>query len=170
MRHRLVVLAPNPVKVVEYAGGWLFDRAMAGWQATVLTPGGGGSRPLQILGSRTYDLETAVTAKPSGYQVHAMAVDAHLYETDARVRRLVLDALGRGLSELWLWGDPLPADLGGATGSMQHRLSVAARAFKAQALEAAAAPADSLDLAEVFRGGNLPRTAPVSLERVPATL
>ena len=36
MRYRLDVVAGSVVDVVRFAGGWLFDRAMAGWDVSVL--------------------------------------------------------------------------------------------------------------------------------------
>src|ERR1700688_3322744 len=51
LRPRLAVLAPSVVEVVRSAGGWLFDRAMAGWNVTVITSDHSDSRPLQILGA-----------------------------------------------------------------------------------------------------------------------
>src|SRR3546814_1101974 len=36
MRYRLDVVAPTVAEVVRNAGGWLVDRAMAGWDVTVL--------------------------------------------------------------------------------------------------------------------------------------
>jgi hypothetical protein len=36
MRYRLDVVASSVVDVVRFAGGWLFDRAMAGWDVSVL--------------------------------------------------------------------------------------------------------------------------------------
>ncbi len=36
LRYRLDVLGVSAVDVVEAAGGWLYDRVMAGWEVTVL--------------------------------------------------------------------------------------------------------------------------------------
>ena len=157
------MIASSPVEVVRFAGGWLFDRVMAGWDATVMTTGYADCRSLRILGSRTVDLETALATTDSGPGPQALAVDGRLYESDARVRRMVLDTLGTGSVDVWLWGEESPAEVKGDAGSVQHRLSVAARAFKAQALAAAAAPVDSIDIAELFRSSGLSRTPTQSL-------
>jgi hypothetical protein len=156
-----VVVAPCTVAVVRHAGGWLFDRVMAGWEATVLVVDQDDRRPLRILGASTTDLEAALTAPPRGPGPQAIAVEASLYGSDGRVRRLVQEALAGGMTEVKIWGDGWPADLEGEGGSVQHRLSTAARAFKAHALAAAAAPADSVEIMETFRGGK-PRLVPVS--------
>ena len=61
MRYRLDVVASSVVDVVRFAGGWLFDRAMAGWDVTVLIADRPDDRPLQVLGAQTLDLEYALT-------------------------------------------------------------------------------------------------------------
>jgi hypothetical protein len=153
-----VVVAPRTVEVVRYAGGWLFDRVMAGWDATVLTADHTDPRPLRILGARVADLESELSSAARDPWPQAIAVGADLYGSDARVRRMVQDALDKGVAEVRLWGDRWPADLDGGVDSVLHRLSVAARAFKAQALAAAAAPVDSIAGTEMFRSGEPPRT------------
>jgi hypothetical protein len=155
------VVAPCTVAVVRHAGGWLFDRAMAGWDATVFVVDHDDRRPLRILGASITDLESALTSPPGEPGPQAIAVEAGLYASDGRVRRLVREALDGGLTEVKIWGDDWPADLEGEGESVQHRLSTAARAFKAQALAAAAAPVDSIDVTETFRGGR-PRLVPVA--------
>jgi hypothetical protein len=136
-----VVVAPCTVEVVRRAGGWLFDRVMAGWDATVLVADHTNARPLRILGAGVANLDTALSHPLRAPTPHAIAVEANLYDSDERVRRLVREAAA---PELWLWGNGRPA------GSMQHRLSVAARAFKAHALAAAAAPPAAIAVPELF--------------------
>ncbi|HKT00453.1 MAG TPA: hypothetical protein VJT31_13045 [Rugosimonospora sp.] len=145
-RQRLVVVAPRVVEVVRCTGGWLFDRVMAGWEVTVLIVDHTDTRPLRILGAGVGDLESALAMPPLGPAPQALAVEAGLYESDTRVRRMVRDALDRSVAEVWLWGEGLSA----ANGPVRHRLSVAARAFKAQALVAAVGPADSVPVTELF--------------------
>ena len=36
MRYRLDVVAPTVLDAVRFAGGWVYDRVMAGWDVTVL--------------------------------------------------------------------------------------------------------------------------------------
>jgi len=86
-----------------------------------------------------------------------MAVDAGLYRSDRRVRRMVREAFNEGVIEIRLWGDVGAPEVDGGCGSVQHRLSVAARAFKAQALAAVAVQVDAIDVTETFRGGDPPR-------------
>ncbi len=149
------------VEVVRFAGGWLFDQAMAGWDVTVLTEDHADSRPLRILGVRASDLDAALARPLRGPCLQAIAARADLYDSDVRVRRMVLEALDGSPAEVRLWGDGWPADLGCPVGPVHHRLSVAARAFKAQALAAAAAPVDSCEDTEVFQRGEIRRSSPV---------
>ena len=90
----------------------------------------------------------------------AIALSAAMFASDERVRRMVLAAVETGLPELRLWGeaDMTGADfsgtgLDGAASLVAHRLSAAARAFKAQALAAAAVCGESPADTEVFRRG-----------------
>ncbi len=161
LRPRLAALAPSMVEVVRSAGGWLFDQVMAGWDVTVLTSDHSDSRPLQILGARVRDLETTLAMPVLGPCLSAIAVRSDLYDCDARVRRMVRTAFDEGLAEVRFWGDQRPEDLDGTDDPVRHRLSVAARAFKAQALAAAAAPADPNEDIEVFRSGQVRHPSPV---------
>lgn len=151
LRPQLLVLAPSMVEAVRFAGGWLFDRVMAGWDVTVLTATPADYRPLRILGARAVDLDSALAPPVIGPRHQAIAVDAGLYDSDTRVRQIVLDAINDGVADVRLWGARNPVDRDGGARAVQHRLSMAARAFKAQALAAAAAPADPIDVTEMFR-------------------
>ncbi|MGI8335840.1 hypothetical protein ACRYCC_38335 [Actinomadura scrupuli] len=149
MRRRLVVVTPSLSEAVRFAGGLVFDRVMDGWDVTVLRADHADSRPVRILGARVAYLEP-VLASPVRGSPQAIAVHADLYDSDERVRRMVLDAHDQRSAEVSLWGDPRSADADEA-GSVRHRLSVAAQAFKAQALVAAAVPADAEGATELFR-------------------
>ena len=136
MRYRLDVVASNVVDVVRYAGGWLFDRALAGWDVTVLMADHPDDRPLQILGAQTLDLEYALESAATRPRPQALAAAADLVGCDSRVRQGVLQALDHGVTEVTLWGETWPAELDNSVGLVQHRLSSAAQTFKAQALAA----------------------------------
>lgn len=155
MRYRLDVVASNAVDVVKFAGGWLFDRSMAGWDVTVLLTDHPDERPLQILGARTLDLEAALASVGSRRRPQALAAAADLVGSDPRVRAGVLQALDHGVTEVTLWGTTWPAELDDSVGQVQHQLSSAARIFKARALAAAAAPVVSVGPIESFRSGLL---------------
>lgn len=133
-KYQLDVTARDVADVVRNAGGWLYDRARAGWDVTVVVTADCDVTPLRILGVRTEraTAEDDATAPPRAV---ALAASTEAMADDTPLRDDVLRALKRGLTEVTLWG--------GATGpersveSVEHELSAAARAFKAQALRAA---------------------------------
>ncbi|MGW0173716.1 hypothetical protein [Rhodococcus sp. NPDC003322] len=140
----------------------MFDRVVAGWNVTVLLAEDSDPRPLEILGATTADLESTLAANGSGRRPTTVAVAAALYRTDARVRQGVLDALGHGRTEVTMWGEGWPAELDRDVRLVQHRLSMAARAFKVQALAAAAMSVSSVDPAETFCTGQMSRRTVVA--------
>ncbi|UXA06218.1 hypothetical protein KXD96_25670 [Mycobacterium sp. SMC-2] len=168
MRYRLDVVAATVVDVVRFAGGWLFDRAMAGWDVTVLVADHPDDRPLQILGAQVVDLEDALASVQSRPRPQALAAAADLFGCDPRVRQGVLQALDHGVTEVTLWGENWPAELDDSVGLVQHRLSMAAHTFKAQALAAAAVPCGSIGHVETFRSGLLAWPS-VAADLVPAS-
>jgi len=152
VRHRIDVVAPTTVRVVQFAGGWLFDRVMAGCDVTVHVADHADARALQILGARVVDLARTLAARGRVPVPHTLAVDGDLLSADERVRLLVREATSMSQTEVRLWGDACcPADLEREASAVCHRLSVAARAFKAHALVAADAPTELVDLTEAFR-------------------
>jgi hypothetical protein len=148
--------------VVQVAGGWLCDQVLAGWDVTVVTADHADQadqRALRILGVRGRDLESALAVPvQGGCCLQAIAVRAELYAADERVRRMVRTAAEAGQTEIRLWGGAWPAGSEDGAGVVSHRLSAAARAFKAQALAAAAADAWPADT-EKFRRAALRRPA-----------
>lgn len=167
-RYRLDVVARNVPEVVKFAGGWLVDRVMAGWDVTVLLSADEDVRPLEILGVATHDLEAALDEWADRPHPQTVAVAAELFVSDERVRRGVLGALDHGLTEVTLWGEHWPEELDSTIGYVHHRLSGAARAFKAQALAATAAPATGIvGDTESFRCG-LAALPSVAADLIPA--
>src|SRR5437588_12785198 len=92
LRYRLEVVAVSALDVVQSAGGWLYDRVMAGWEVTALLPHGCDTRSLRILGVRAFDGEERPDLTASRSQ--SLAVSAEAFTADARVREKVLDSLG----------------------------------------------------------------------------
>lgn len=151
-RYRLDVIASTVDEVVQSAGGWLFDRSMAGWDVNLLIAEPADDRALQILGIGTLSLEqTLESTWPPGQSI---AVAADMFNTDARVRENVITALDRGLGEVTLWGDTWPPEVHRRAETVHHRLSAAARAFKALALSVAARPSASVAPTETFRSSS----------------
>lgn len=168
MRYRLDVIAPSVTEAVQAAGGWLFDRAMAGWEVTVLVAAEDQDPlPLQILGAEVVELETAVLMGEHRPRPDALAVAADLFDRDPRIQEGVRLALDSGRTEVTLWGQAWPAELD-STDSVEHHLSVAARAFKARALAALALPVDSIPMVEVFRSGTH-SCCPIAADLIPAS-
>ena len=167
MRYRLDVVAPTVVDAVKFAGGWVYDRVMAGWDVTVLVGNDEDVRPLEILGAEVRDLESVLESWEDRPHPQTIAVAADLLERDDRLRQGVLNALEQGATEVTLWGERLPAKLDSSVDSVQHQLSAAARAFKAQAL-AAANDSDvaAVDDTETFRCGMM---ASVAADLIPAS-
>ena len=167
MRYRLDVVAANAADAVRFTGGWMYDRVMAGSDVSVLLADRTDERPLHILGVATLDLESALALWEERPHPQTVAVAADLFASDDRVRRGVLGALEQGLTEVTLWGDSLPAELHDSVGPVAHRLSAAARAFKSQALTAAA-DGGSVTGTETFRSGVM-ATPPVAADLIPAS-
>jgi hypothetical protein len=167
MRYRLDVVAPTVLDAVRFAGGWVYDRVMAGWDVTVLVGSDEDVRPLEILGANVRDLESVLQSWEDRPHPQTVAVAADLFAVDARVRGHVLNALDQGATEVTLWGDSLPAELDESVDSVQHQLSAAARAFKAQALAAAdESAATAVGDTETFRCGMM---ASVAADLIPAS-
>ncbi|MGP4057572.1 hypothetical protein ACTWP6_22585 [Mycobacterium sp. 4D054] len=166
MRYRLDVVSPTVLDAVRFAGGWIYDRVMAGWDVTVLVGSDEDVRPLEILGADTADLESVLESWEQRPHPQTVAVAADLFGCDDRVRRGVLGALDQGATEVTLWGGPVPSDLNSSVGPVEHRLSAAARAFKAQALAAASGAGQTIAPAEIFCSGMM---ASVAADLVPAS-
>ena len=163
MRYRLDVIAASVLDVVEAAGGWLFDRRMAGWDVTVLVPEEEDVHALRILGVDIVQVGPTWTSWLERPQVQALAVAADLFDRDPRVKHAVLQVLEQGLPEIILWGNAWPAGLARSADEVRHELSGAARMFKCHAVKAASGrePA-SVDQVEVFHCGTSALPSPLT--------
>jgi hypothetical protein len=149
--YRLDVIGHDVADVVCAAGGWLFDRTMGGWDVRVYAADIQDTRPLRILGAATFPLDRVFVSNKQRPQ--AIAVASGLLASDERVREHVLTVLGRGGVEVTVWGAGCPDTLGAPVKQVQHRMSLAARAFKAHALTAAEIPYGSVERDEFFGSG-----------------
>jgi hypothetical protein len=137
-RYQLNVIAASVADVVQSAGGWLFDRRMTGWEVNILLSEQNDARALRILGATTIDLRSGLASFLRGPErAAALAVAADLLAIDESIQEEVLEAVRSGLTEVALWGDSRPANVGGQVDSTEYRLSAAARMFKGHALAAA---------------------------------
>jgi hypothetical protein len=150
LRYRLDVVAGSAVDVVHSAGGWLYDRVMAGWETTVLLPGGCDTRPLRILGVGVVNTESEFVSTAVGSTSHTLAVSAEAFTADARVRDKVLESMNDRRTEVALWGDGWPLGVNRGMTKAQHVLSAAARTFKGYALAAAGIPSALVEPTEAL--------------------
>jgi hypothetical protein len=166
MRYRLDVIAASVFDVVEAAGGWLFDRRMAGWDVTVLVPEGEDVRALQILGVDILQVGPTWISWAERRHVQALAVAADLFDRDSRVKQGVLQALEQGLPEVILWGSDWSPELVRSGGELRHQLSRAARMFKSHASMAASGQEPALaGQFELFHCGTIASPSPLARRR-----
>ncbi len=165
LRYRLDVVAASPADVVYSVGGWLYDRVRAGWEVNVLLRQQSDTRPLQILGIQASELQSRIAPASAGCAARGLAVSAEMFASDARIRREVLTALDRWMTEVTLWHDDWPLVVGHRTTTVQHVLSSAARAFKRHALTAAGI-ADTVYPTETLRS-DMKACLPVDSELIP---
>lgn len=134
----LTVIAADVDGTVASAGGWLCDRVRAGWQVTVLVPAGSDVRALTILGVHTEVVDSAADALRG--TAAAVAVDARVLRHDDELRQTVLRLVDAGRIEVTVWGASALFGADGRFDTVRHRLSAAARAFKAGAMRAIGTP------------------------------
>lgn len=146
--YRIDVVACTVEDLVRSAGGWLYDRISAGWTVKVVMTEQGDIRPLQILGVPSVSTGAAGATKDFGYR---LAVAADLLGSGAGLREYIVAALRPSSTEVILWGD-VPDVLNRHVKAEQHRLSNAARMFKAQALRAASLPHERVGPTETLHG------------------
>lgn len=146
VRSQLELMAESAQQAVIWAGGLICDRALAGWQVVVWLPEVTSSVALTILGAET---------RVAGSEV-AIA------DTGVPLVRLAPGPAGAGQLQTYLCDrpDPVGAAPGRASpqavvdGVLHHRLSFAARAFKALALTACGRPGPVGEI-ETFRPADL---------------
>ncbi len=146
LRYELNVVAGDVAAMVASIGGWLFDRAMAGWRVSVAVDGceleSADERALWILGVKAVDPSMLW---PSEADAVAMtAIGTGRVESD--------DPALRTPGDLVLYGPHPPR---GAIRRLQYRPSAAASAYKAHALAVVDGCHDAVGAAEtMFRFGN----------------
>jgi hypothetical protein len=147
-RYQLCVVAHDVGELVDLAGGWMCDRTLAGWDISVALSEPLDVRPLQILGVTTLLTHQRFASINEGGANTSIAVAPGIFETNDHIRRVVLQALDQPAIEVTFWGPSIPSDLHGQLARRQHRLSGAARAFKAHALAAAAVRGAAINTTE----------------------
>jgi hypothetical protein len=135
-RYQFQVVAANIVDAVMSIGGLIFDRAMAGWDVSVVVDGGTDrvidDRPTRILGGRVAERSedrVGLLARP-----HLLAVATDVMVKSDAVRRQLLAAGNDKEAEVLLWGRHHPTNFNCRFVAARHRPSAAAHVFKSQAL------------------------------------
>ncbi|WP_216905444.1 hypothetical protein [Nocardia noduli] len=146
------MIAADAADAARCAGGWVFDRTAAGWEVVALVADYTDIRPLQVVGAKVLDLEQTLARPPHHAEPAAVVVSAEIYRGNDRVRARILQCLELG-TEVSLWGKDLPPELEDRMHSARHRVSVAARAFKAHALTRSGYPVPAIGHVEEFRTG-----------------
>lgn len=139
-RYRLCIAASDVDELVASAGGWMYDRIQAGWDVSVTIAEPRDLRPLQILGATTVVTEHGFESLNNRGGTAAIAFASEAFDHNELLRGEVLKALEQAGTEVTIWGATIPNQLEGRIHRLQHRLSLAARAFKAHAVAAAPIP------------------------------
>lgn len=131
-RKRALILSSTASAAVHGLGGWLFDQNSAGWDVTVLVGSRGDEPALAILGAHVLDIDAIDDIRTTEATVTTVAIGSTLYTDDAHVRALPeADTRGPDQARTLFFGYAPPADLADTVTATTHRISIAARAFKA---------------------------------------
>ncbi|BBY27134.1 hypothetical protein GCM10023114_51130 [Mycolicibacterium sediminis] len=160
-RYVVHVITPHVVNVVESVGGWLCDRAMAGWEVTVLLTGKGEDPlPIRILGGEVVALEAADQREWYRCSPGALAIAVDRLRRGTRVEEELRVAMDCGRNDVTTADRSWAAEPDSIeqVETVEYRLSGAARAYKARALAAVGQPVEAIAAVEVVPTA---RTAPV---------
>ena len=142
-RYRCEVIARTALEVVSGIGGRLVDLVLAGWHVTAVLADSSDTRPLRVLGVMTVDLDSLLAGLGREGLPQVLTVANDIYRSNDRVQSEVHTALDQRI-EVAVWnsgaGAEIDAELVPVLSATRHRLSVAARAFKARSLIAANRP------------------------------
>jgi hypothetical protein len=137
-RYRFQVVAANVTDAVMSIGGLIFDRAMAGWDVSVVvdadTARGIDDRPIRILGGKVTSLVGGPNRAEMLPRPHMLAVATDVMVRSEAVRRRVLSAGNDNATDVLLWGRHHPPERNCRFVPVRHRPSAAAQAFKSHAL------------------------------------
>ena len=149
-RYQFRVVAADVADAVMSVGGLIFDRAMAGWDVSVVLDAdserGIDDRPIRILGARVTNMPTGQQRATMLLAPQMLAVAAEVIVKSDTVRRQVLVAGNDAATAVLLRGGDHPPSLNCKYIPVRHRPSAAAHVFKSHALAAGGAmtaqPAD----------------------------
>lgn len=148
LQYELNVVAADAADTVTSIGGWLFDRAMAGWRVNVAVGEGGDAQALRILGLKVVGLN----ALWRSVEADSLAITAiGTSRVESGDHGLTLRA---PVGDVVFFGSRAPGGFEGQVQRVQYHPSAAALAFKAHALAIAGAGPGSTDGVEtLFRCG-----------------
>ncbi|PND56276.1 hypothetical protein CRM90_18280 [Mycobacterium sp. ENV421] len=146
-RYQLDVVGAHVADVVDSAGGWLFDRVMAGWDVRVAVADAGDLAALRILGVQPIELRAMFDGADAPT---ALALAGAMCGEDDRVRDALAASVRSARTEVTVWGDVWLPSVGRRGFEVRHQLSAAATVFKAQAAVAAGLDAEVASF-EAFR-------------------
>lgn len=132
--YQLDVVGAHVADVVDSAGGWLFDRVMAGWDVRVAVTDPGDQSALRVLGVQTVTLAAVFGAE---HGPASLAVASAVCGIDDQVRDAVAASVRSARTEVTMWGELWVPSMGRPGSEVRHELSSAARLFKTQAALAA---------------------------------
>lgn len=134
--YTLDVVATDAADAVRAAGGLMFDRIHEGWTVRVFVFEDLDPRPLGILGALGLPYD-GIDAPAPPRTFSALALSSAALARSDEIYQNTLTRLRGGCAEVTLWGDP-PEEMRQHLVAMEHRLTSAARAFKACAWAACA--------------------------------
>lgn len=148
-RYRLDVVGTDMVAVVTSIGGWIVDRALAGWDVRVLLAECSDDIPLRVLGASAHDLCSTLASASAAARPDAFAVAAALLRDDTLIRYRIAKALRHRKNDVTIWPEYEQGDRLAARRTVEHQLSHAAIAFKTRALLALDLPSEAAAPVEV---------------------
>lgn len=149
---RIDVVAGTVVDVVASVGGWLANRARAGWAVCVYLDERNDTGALDILGVQVRALPAFAEVPCPGLGPHVLAAAGDVIVKDSRVRADVLRALTHSQGRVVTWGESSLPYAGCRVDTFEYQLDAAATAFKTYALRAASTDAQAMARTERFRG------------------
>jgi hypothetical protein len=144
-KYQFQVVARNIADAVMSIGGLIFDRAMAGWDVSVVvdgeTDGAVDDRPIRILGARLAQRMSGPNYARDLPRPHLLAVATDVMVKSDSVRGHVLALGNEGETDVLLWGRHHPTNFPRTFVAARHQPSVAAQLFKSHAVLAVGAQA-----------------------------
>jgi hypothetical protein len=146
----VIVAATGMAELVQFAGGWLFDHVLNGWNVVIAVTDHTYSAAVGIGGVPVVALDSELLSPQAGPRPREVAASMALSQSDPRLRAGLRSLLDDGETDIRLWGESPAHELGHPFTPVQHRLSVAALAFKATAWAAVSAQAEPIEIIERF--------------------